>query len=185
MGVGSQRRELEALEVGGFSDYWQMLREELPDLVLFANIGLSQLVSADLSLVHRLVTVLKADALVVHTNPLQEALQSEGTPQFRGGIQALTRACREPPESRGAKGNGLRIFRSDVGKATRRWTCRYRCERLGWHPLGAVGRGESAGAFPLSKGGSYVCRLGRVYGSLRSKRGGEVARGRGLGVRWG
>ena len=31
--------------------------------------------------------------MVIHTNPLQEVLQPEGTPHFRGGIKALERLC--------------------------------------------------------------------------------------------
>jgi isopentenyl-diphosphate delta-isomerase len=94
MGVGSQRRDLESFD-GGVLDHWKSLREEVPRLNLFANIGLSQLITADFKKVRKLVQDLSAQALVVHLNPLQEVIQAEGTPQFRGGVEVLRRYCGE------------------------------------------------------------------------------------------
>ena len=94
MGVGSQRRDLETGD-GGLLDQWKKLREEVPDLVLFANLGISQLITAEMSQVQKVVRDLGAQALVVHTNALQETMQPEGTPFFRGGFAALKRACQE------------------------------------------------------------------------------------------
>jgi isopentenyl-diphosphate delta-isomerase len=100
MGVGSQRRELEAAE-GGSIDQWSALRREAPRVVLFANLGISQLIAACArggeawTAVRELVDSLEAQALFVHANALQEALQPEGTPRFKGAIPALERACRE------------------------------------------------------------------------------------------
>ncbi len=89
MGVGSQRRDLE----GGQSvDRWKQLREEAPDLVLLANLGISQLIRADLGQMRRWVHEMGAQALAIHLNSLQEAMQPEGTPQFRGGWDALKKA---------------------------------------------------------------------------------------------
>ncbi|MCK5921870.1 MAG: alpha-hydroxy-acid oxidizing protein, partial [Methylococcales bacterium] len=45
--------------------------------------------------IQKLCDSLTASALFVHTNPLQEALQPEGTPQFKRGIEALQRLCSE------------------------------------------------------------------------------------------
>ena len=98
MGVGSQRRELEAtgsdrnaLEVDG----WSSLRRDVPRLTLLANIGISQLILSSTASVRRLVDSIAAQALVVHANALQEALQPEGTPRFKGSYAALTRICAE------------------------------------------------------------------------------------------
>jgi len=85
MGVGSQRRELDRASV----DRWQELRKECPKLVLFANLGLSQLHSVSVDQVRRVVDGLQAQALCIHLNVLQEAMQPEGTPFFRGGIQKI------------------------------------------------------------------------------------------------
>lgn len=94
MGVGSQRRELEAGD-GGKLDHWKELREEAPGLVLFANVGISQLISSDPSDVRKLVDSVQAQALAVHLNALQEVLQPEGTPSFKGALEALRRTCTE------------------------------------------------------------------------------------------
>ena len=92
MGVGSQRRQLfdrdAALEC-------ESLRKKFPDVVLFGNIGLSQIIHSEASDIQKLVDSLQAQFMVVHTNPLQEALQNEGTPHFKGGLQALARLCEE------------------------------------------------------------------------------------------
>lgn len=92
MGVGSQRRELSdrsaALE-------WKRIRGVCPNVTFFGNIGLSQLIETEPSEVERLAEALSATAMIVHLNPLQEALQTEGTPRFRGGLKAIEILVRE------------------------------------------------------------------------------------------
>ncbi|HZF40262.1 MAG TPA: type 2 isopentenyl-diphosphate Delta-isomerase [Blastocatellia bacterium] len=95
MGVGSQRRELEAGTGAKAVDDWKSLRQEVPDLALFANIGISQLIKAKVADIRRLIESLDAQALCVHLNALQEAIQPEGTPQFKSAWQALETLCRE------------------------------------------------------------------------------------------
>lgn len=86
MGVGSQRRELSddlaAVE-------WQPLRRDFPQVTLFSNLGIAQLLDSSLAQIQRLTDGLNANALIIHCNPLQEVIQPEGTPQFRGCWQAL------------------------------------------------------------------------------------------------
>ncbi len=89
MGVGSQRKELETVK----SEEWSSLRKEFPSLVMMGNIGLSQLIKTPLPGVQKLVSSLQAQAMVVHSNPLQECLQPEGTPEFKGGVLALKNLC--------------------------------------------------------------------------------------------
>ena len=93
MGVGSQRRELS----GEVVDDWKKLRKEVPELVLFANLGLSQVRSASLDQIRRVVEGLDAQALCIHLNALQECMQPEGTPQFRGGLSRIRELVRELP----------------------------------------------------------------------------------------
>lgn len=93
MGVGSQRRDLE--NVGSPKSEWIQLRKAVPDLVLFGNIGIAQLIESDLAQIRKLIENLDAQALAVHLNALQETMQPEGTPRFRGGFEALKRACGE------------------------------------------------------------------------------------------
>lgn len=88
LAVGSQRRELTDSLAG---QAWRPLRKKHPRLAIFGNIGLSQLIQIEVSEIERLVENLEANALFVHLNPLQECLQLEGTPQFRGGKRAIER----------------------------------------------------------------------------------------------
>lgn len=90
MGVGSQRRQLFDPEAYKECD---ALRSAHPDVVLFGNIGLSQIIETPVEKIQSLVDSLGAQFLVVHTNPLQEAIQPEGTPNFRGGLAALETLC--------------------------------------------------------------------------------------------
>ncbi|MDI9819878.1 MULTISPECIES: type 2 isopentenyl-diphosphate Delta-isomerase [unclassified Legionella] len=86
MGVGSQRRELTDSQA---SYEWKLLRQDFPRAKLFSNLGIAQLITTPLNQVQRLVDSLQAEALIIHCNPLQEAIQPEGTPQFKGCWEAL------------------------------------------------------------------------------------------------
>lgn len=92
MGVGSQRRELSDASA---RQEWKNVRKEAPRAVLFGNLGIAQVITSKIADVQALVDNLEAKALFVHLNPLQEVLQPEGTPQFRGGHEKLTALCRE------------------------------------------------------------------------------------------
>lgn len=94
MGVGSQRRELTDPAA---RDEWKRLRREAKDACLFSNIGLSQAIAHTPAKISEIVKTLEAAALIVHTNPLQEALQPEGTPAFKGGLRALEKLCKFSP----------------------------------------------------------------------------------------
>ncbi|HAG92109.1 MAG TPA: type 2 isopentenyl-diphosphate Delta-isomerase [Bdellovibrionales bacterium] len=86
MGVGSQRRELTDPEA---KSEWKRLREVAPRVQLLGNIGISQLIQTSTKEVEDLVGSLEACGMIVHLNALQEGLQPEGTPQFRGGFDRL------------------------------------------------------------------------------------------------
>lgn len=65
------------------------VREVAPDILIVGNIGMAQLNRA---VVPGLVTALDsvgADALAVHTNPLQEAMQHNGDTDFSGSLGHL------------------------------------------------------------------------------------------------
>lgn len=91
MGVGSQRRELTD---SSCVDEWKALRHAFPNVRLMSNLGLAQLIDAPIAQLERLVDTLEAVALIVHCNPLQECIQPEGTPSFRGAWNALTDAAK-------------------------------------------------------------------------------------------
>lgn len=86
MGIGSQRRQLFDSSV---AEEWNLIRKHAPDVVLLGNLGITQVIQTPIHKVQGLVDSLDAVAMVVHLNCLQEALQPEGTPDFRGGLRAL------------------------------------------------------------------------------------------------
>jgi isopentenyl-diphosphate delta-isomerase len=82
MGVGSQRAGLENPEL---TTTYTVVREEAPNAFLIGNIGCQQL-----ELAQRSVKMIDADALAVHLNPLQEAIQPEGDVDASGHIDAIS-----------------------------------------------------------------------------------------------
>ncbi len=62
--------------------------------LLVANIGAAQILGAEgPAQAERLMELLDADALSIHLNPLQEAVQPEGEPYFGGMIEAIAATC--------------------------------------------------------------------------------------------
>ena len=88
LGVGSQRRQLS--DPTAYKE-WEHLKKQ-SDLTLLANIGLTQFIPLvmenQIPTLLNLTESLNAKALVVHTNPLQEVLQPEGTPHFKMGFRS-------------------------------------------------------------------------------------------------
>lgn len=92
MAVGSQRRQLDDSNA---DKEWSDIRKACPRVKFFGNIGLAQAINTSTDKVRRLAETLQATAMIVHLNPLQECLQPEGTPQFKGGIEAIQRLAKE------------------------------------------------------------------------------------------
>ena len=87
MGVGSQRIAVETGPSAGFS---RRLRDLAGASPLYANFGAAQLLLwPDLSPAQRAVDMIAADALIVHFNPLQEAVQPGGDRNWIGILQKL------------------------------------------------------------------------------------------------
>jgi isopentenyl-diphosphate Delta-isomerase len=86
MGVGSQRRELSDQYA---SQEWLRLRQRFPDASVMANLGIAQLINTSMNQLKELVSNLKAQAFIVHCNPLQELIQPEGNTNFKGSWRAL------------------------------------------------------------------------------------------------
>lgn len=92
MGVGSQRA---ALEEPSLSHTYQV-RDVAPDILLLANLGAVQLnYGYGVEHCQRAVEMIEADALILHLNPLQEALQPEGNTDFSGLLAKIEKVCRE------------------------------------------------------------------------------------------
>jgi hypothetical protein len=97
LAVGSQRVALEAGEAGGLG---AELRSLAPSVPLLANFGAAQLNTGfGVEEARRAVEMIGADALIIHLNPLQEAVQPEGDRDWRGllgRIEALARTLPVP-----------------------------------------------------------------------------------------
>jgi isopentenyl-diphosphate delta-isomerase len=106
MGVGSQRV---AIEKPGVAHTFAV-RDLAPDIVLLANVGAVQLnLSYGLEECQRAVDWLGADALILHLNPLQEAVQTGGDTAFGDLLVKIADLCARLPVPVIAKevGNGI------------------------------------------------------------------------------
>ncbi|MBV8726797.1 MAG: type 2 isopentenyl-diphosphate Delta-isomerase, partial [Candidatus Eremiobacteraeota bacterium] len=91
MGLGSGRALLEHPELLETFD----VRAIAPDALLLANLGAVQLNRGyGAGECEEIVRLLQADALILHLNPLQEALQSEGDTTFRGLLSKVAAVCK-------------------------------------------------------------------------------------------
>ncbi|MGK7917645.1 MAG: type 2 isopentenyl-diphosphate Delta-isomerase [Prochloraceae cyanobacterium] len=90
MGVGSQRIAIEKPDTA----YSFAIRDIAPDALLFANIGAIQLnYTYGLDQCLKAVEILEADALILHLNPLQEAIQPRGDINFKGLLDKINDLC--------------------------------------------------------------------------------------------
>jgi isopentenyl-diphosphate delta-isomerase len=90
MGVGSQRI--------GIEQDWRMetfdIRKYAPDILLFANLGAVQLNNMfTIDDCKKAVEAIDADALILHLNPLQEALMEGGDTNFSGILKKIEQVC--------------------------------------------------------------------------------------------
>ncbi|RMF90324.1 MAG: type 2 isopentenyl-diphosphate Delta-isomerase [Methanobacteriota archaeon] len=88
MGVGSQRA---AIEDRGLGKTYSVVREAAPDAFLIANLGAVQFGAGGYTIeeAEKAVSMIEADALAIHLNPLHEAVQPEGDRDFRGCLEAV------------------------------------------------------------------------------------------------
>ena len=91
LGLGSQRA---AIENPDLRSTFQV-RHYAPDVLLFANLGAVQLnYGYDAEQCKRAVEMIAADALILHLNALQEAVQPEGDTRFAGLLGKIETVCR-------------------------------------------------------------------------------------------
>jgi isopentenyl-diphosphate delta-isomerase len=94
MGVGSQRiifdcGKTDILHKDNILDSFN-IRKTAPDILLFANLGAVQFNNGFTYVqAKEAITKIRADALVLHLNPLQEAIQSEGNRNFSNLLQKI------------------------------------------------------------------------------------------------
>ncbi|HEY51895.1 MAG TPA: type 2 isopentenyl-diphosphate Delta-isomerase [Caldilineae bacterium] len=90
MGLGSQRAGLEESEQAATFQ----VRRVAPTILLFANLGAVQL-NKGYTVEHcqRVVEMVEADALILHLNPLQEAVQAGGDVHWAGLARKIEAVC--------------------------------------------------------------------------------------------
>ena len=92
MGVGSQRAAIENLDQAKTFQ----VRRVAPDILLFANLGAVQLnYGYGLEQCRLAVDMIEADALILHFNPLQEAVQDAGDTNFAGLAKQIEEICKQ------------------------------------------------------------------------------------------
>ena len=92
MGLGSQRTGIEQPETAGTF----RVRDLAPDILLFANLGAIQLnYRYGVDQCRRAVDMIEADALILHLNPLQEAVQADGDWNWSGLLTKIEAVVRQ------------------------------------------------------------------------------------------
>ncbi len=90
MGVGSQRAAIENKEL---EKTYAVARKKAPHAFLIANIGGVQLVHGyGIKEVKKVIEMIDADAVAIHLNALQEAIQPEGQTNFKGVLAKIMRS---------------------------------------------------------------------------------------------
>ncbi len=92
MGVGSQRAAIENPDLAAT----YQVRAYAPDILLLANLGAVQLnYGYGIEQCRRAVEMIEADALILHFNALQEAVQPEGNTRFAGLAHKIELVCKK------------------------------------------------------------------------------------------
>ncbi len=94
MGLGSQRAAIEDESLA----YSYQVRRVAPNILLFANLGAVQLnYSYTIDHCVRAVDMIEADALILHLNSIQEAVQAGGNTNWKGLLQKIEKVARALP----------------------------------------------------------------------------------------
>ncbi len=153
LGLGSQRALLADPRL--LDTY--AVRPLCPDVPLFANLGAVQLnYGLGLEDCRRALDMVEADALVLHLNPLQEAVQPEGDVDFRGlkdKIAAVAQALEAPVL--------LKEVGSGLGPRLARWAA---ATRLAGLDTAGAGGTSWARVESYRAGDPRLAALGRAFG---------------------
>lgn len=94
LGLGSQRAAIDHPDLAATFQ----VRQVAPDILLFANLGAVQLnYRYGVADCQRAVDMIQADALILHFNALQEAVQPEGDVHFSGLLKRVEAVCSSLP----------------------------------------------------------------------------------------
>jgi isopentenyl-diphosphate delta-isomerase len=106
LGMGSQRA---AIENPNLRSTYTVMREEAPSIFLIGNIGAPQIEFAE-----EAAAMMNLDALAVHLNPLQEAIQPEGDVDASNYLQYIGEASKKLDIPIIVKETGAGIKREDA-----------------------------------------------------------------------
>ena len=189
MGVGSQRAAIEDISLA--STY--QVRDVAEDILLIGNLGAVQLnYGYGLDECEAAVNMIDADALALHLNPLQEAVQPEGNTDFKNLIGKINDIASEisVPIIVKEVGNGL-----DLNSASNLDVGALDCAGWGgtsWNlvesyrnkgEMGQVGRSFSECGIPTSKAISDLSGLNKpLIGSGGIRNGLDAAKAIALGA---
>lgn len=88
MGVGSQRAGLLNERL---AETYAIARKNAPNAFLIANIGGAQLAKGlGMDEIKKIIDMIQANALAIHLNPLQELIQPEGEPRYKGVLNKIS-----------------------------------------------------------------------------------------------
>lgn len=111
IGVGSQRAAIDdPKQTGSFT----IVREKAPNAFVYGNIGAAQIKEYGVDGVNFLVDMIDADAIAVHLNFLQEAIQPEGDIDASGCLEMIEKICAAADVPVIAKETGAGISREDA-----------------------------------------------------------------------
>lgn len=92
LGLGSQRAAIKDPAL----DYTYHVRDIAPDILLFGNVGAVQFnYGYGVDECRRCVDMVQADALILHFNVVQEAVQPEGDTNFAGLLAKVEAVCKQ------------------------------------------------------------------------------------------
>lgn len=111
IGVGSQRA---AVDDPTQADSFKIVREKAPTAFVYGNIGAAQIKEYGPEKVNTLVSMIDADAIAVHLNFLQEAIQPEGDIDATGCLEMIETICASADVPVIAKETGAGISREDA-----------------------------------------------------------------------
>ncbi|HWQ44896.1 MAG TPA: type 2 isopentenyl-diphosphate Delta-isomerase [Methanosarcina barkeri] len=90
IGVGSQRA---AIDDPAQEESFKVVREKAPNAFVYGNVGAAQIREYGIDGVEKLVEMIDADALAIHLNFLQEAIQPEGDRDATGCLDMIREIC--------------------------------------------------------------------------------------------
>lgn len=134
MGLGSMRAVIERPEIAPTFQ----VRDLAPDISLFANLGAVQFnYGYGIDQCRKALEVVEADALVLHFNAVQEAVQPEGNTDFAGLLAKVAAVCQA------LEADGIPVIAKEVGWGFSREDCR-RLAEAGISAIDVAGAGGTS-----------------------------------------